>query len=625
MLIKRSGFLAGLTLALVWAGSFATAQANTCAPATSGGAAASDWRSFCWLDFTGYNDATAQSAGGQAFTFTLSDGATLKLTVNATATSATALKATTAPSWTGAAIGNSSFIGIPGSPILYTTTNGATVTLTFSAISVTAPSGLAANSSYAIVAADAESTNQGESLAFTTNGTNWLQVSQVPPITGNTYPTLTVAGTVATEKGVAGTVGGYVFSSSNPTTVVTKLVAGGLQGAMFAVRYAWVSVNKNLVSTRILPADQFNYSVTATANGTPLAAGVTSGAGNGLFTPALITVASGYPVTVSESMVSGGSALSSYVSSLTCTNANAGSVTVMPTNVAVTSANLGTLAFGDAISCVFTNTALPRLTLTKALTGNRVFSLDQFTLNISSASAVVATTTTTGSGSAVATNVTPTAVVAAAAPYSFNEVAAGSTVLAYYTAGLACSNAFAGSPTTLPAALGASVTPRAGDDIRCTLANTPNSSTVALNVAKTTTAFSDPVNGTINPKRIPGGRSLYTISVTNAGTHAVDANTLVITDVIPTNTSMVLVPASGTPVAFTDGTPSSALTFAYPASVKYSNNPLGAGPYTYVPSANASGVDPAVTGIQVTLTGSMAGATIAGQPNFKLQFQIAVQ
>ena len=180
-----------------------------------------------------------------------------------------------------------------------------------------------------------------------------------------------------TETGVAGTVGGYIFGTSTPTTVSARLVAGGLQGAIFAVRYAWVSVNKTITGTRIDPTDQFSYSVQATQTGTPLATGATSGAAVSGFTPAVATVASGYPVTVGESMAAGSaSALTKYVPSLTCTNTNAGSPTALPNAAAVTTYSFATLAYGDAISCVYNNIAQPRITLSKALSGNRVFAGD---------------------------------------------------------------------------------------------------------------------------------------------------------------------------------------------------------------------------------------------------------
>jgi uncharacterized repeat protein (TIGR01451 family) len=344
---------------------------NACYAATSGGAAASDWSTFCWLDFTGYNNTTARSAAGQTFSFVLNDGSTLSLNIRNTTASGPAFAAVAAPSWSGAAMGNSSFIGIPGRPVLYTA-GGGTGTLLLRNITVTPPGGVTSTAGWAIVAADAESTNNGESLNFVTNGAAWQQLQNVPPISGNTYPPLAGVGTTTvTETGVAGTVGSYIFSSRNsPSQISSTMTASGLQGVMFAVRYAWVSVNKTLNGTRLNPADQFTYSVKATANGTQLASRTSSGTGSGPFTAAQTTVASGYPVTVTEVMAAGsGAVLSAYTSRLTCTNNNAGSPTPMPTNQAVTSFNLGTLAYGDGVTCLFTNTPKrPTLAVSKTST-----------------------------------------------------------------------------------------------------------------------------------------------------------------------------------------------------------------------------------------------------------------
>jgi hypothetical protein len=106
------------------------------------------------------------------------------------------------------------------------------------------------------VAADGESTNQSESLAFTTNGGSWTVLDKVPPISGSTYPTTSNTGTTFTETGVAGTVGGYIVGSTNATQVSTTLVAGGLQGAMFALRYSAISLNKTLVGSRVKSAQR---------------------------------------------------------------------------------------------------------------------------------------------------------------------------------------------------------------------------------------------------------------------------------------------------------------------------------------------------------------------------------
>jgi uncharacterized repeat protein (TIGR01451 family) len=350
-----------------------TSYANVCTPATSGGLAASDWPTFCWLDFAGYNDTTARSNGGQNFSFTLNDGSMLSLNLRAVRSgSGAALDAVAAPSWTGAAFGNSAFVGIAGTPVLYTDTQGTTVTVTLRNITITPPSGVTATTGWAIVAADAESTNTAESLSFTTNGASWLKVQNVPPTSGSIYPTLTGVGTTTvTETGVNGTVGSYIFSSNNsPTQVSGTLTAGGLQGVMFAVRYAWLSINKTISGTRLNAADQFKYTISATTNGAQLATNSSSGTGGGPFTAAQVTVSSGYPVTVTEIMETGSvGTLSRYTPSLTCTNANTGSATTMPNNLAVTSYNLGTLAYGDGVTCLFTNTAKrPSLTIVKSST-----------------------------------------------------------------------------------------------------------------------------------------------------------------------------------------------------------------------------------------------------------------
>jgi uncharacterized repeat protein (TIGR01451 family) len=601
-------------------------EAATCAPATSAGNAPSDWASFCWLDFSGYSDTQALSAAGQPFTFTLSDGSTLNLTLKAVSTAASGLRAVPAPSWSGAAVGNTAFIGIPGAPVLYTSNNASTVTVSLSNIRVTPPTGVTATTGFALVAADAESTNGGESITLTTNGAPWTVLDQVPPISGSTYPTMSSAGTTVTETGAAGNVGGYIFGTANsPTNLTAKLVAGGLQGVMFAVRYAWVSVNKTLVSTRIATADQFRYSVLSTAAGAPVTFGTSTGSGNGAFTRALVSVASGYPLTISESMAAGStSPLSNYVSSLTCTNANPSSTTSLPNAALVSSFSLGTLAYGDGITCMFTNTPLPRVTLAKALTGPRVFAADQFALKIANGSTAVATTVTTGTGSQLTVGATPTTVVAAAQPYLFSEDAAGTTVLNYYNAAMTCVNAFAGSTTTLPTLPGGSVNPKVGDNITCTITNTPKPPSVSLNVQKSSTVVTDPTNGIANPKRIPGSTVRYAISVTNTGTAPVDAGALVVTDVIPSHTSLLMKGLTGAPADFVDGTPPSGLSFNTTTGVTYSNQPGGGPPYTYVPVPNGAGIDAAVTGLRIAPTGAMAGSTTGGQPRFTVSFQVVV-
>lgn len=334
------------------------AHANGCASAAVKGTAPSDYQSYCWLDFTGYNDALAQGAG-QLFTFNLPDGSTLSLTLKvSTNKTSPALTAIAVPSWSGSAIGHSGFNGIPGNPVLYEIVSGSTVNALLTNIAVTPPAGSGSSVSYAIVAADGESSNQAESLSFTTDGLPWSLVSTIPQ--GGALPTLSGVGTsTVTETGVAGTVGSYAFASfNNPTQVATTMVGGGLQGPMFAVRYAALGVTAQLSGLRANASDQFTYAVKS-PGGQVFATG-TTGAGGGPFTLAnLPTVSAGYPLVVTESMVPGSaSTLASYAVSLTCTNLTTGaSSTALPVNQSVTSYTFPTLQYGDDVSCVFTNTA----------------------------------------------------------------------------------------------------------------------------------------------------------------------------------------------------------------------------------------------------------------------------
>jgi uncharacterized repeat protein (TIGR01451 family) len=335
------------------------ARANTCAPAAIKGTAPTDFQSYCWLDFTGYNDALAQG-GGQLFTFALPDGSNLSLTLQvSTNRTSPALTAIAVPSWSGSAIGHSGFNTIPGKPVLYELVSGSTVNAVLTNIVVTPPPGSGSSVAYAMVAADGESSNQGESLNFTTNGQPWTQVATIPQ--GGAFPTVTGLGTTTVaETGVAGTVGSYAFASvNNPTQIATTMVGGGLQGPMFAIRYASLAVTSQLSGTRANAADQFTYSIKS-VGGQVFASGNTTGAGAGPFTPATLpTVSAGYPLVIAESMAPGSpSPLASYAVSLTCTNlATGASSTVLPANQSLTSFTFPTLQYGDALSCVFTNTA----------------------------------------------------------------------------------------------------------------------------------------------------------------------------------------------------------------------------------------------------------------------------
>ncbi len=512
------------------------AMAANCYYATAQGSTGpADWQTYCWLDFTGYSETTARSASGQNFSFTLSDGTVMSFNLKV---SGAAMTAATSPSWSGSAVGNTAFLGIAGRPIMYQTAAG-TTTIAISSIALTPPAA-GTISAYMFVAADGESSNEGESLRFQTNGGNWQELDRAGPISGSTYPTTTGTGTNSfTETGAAGTVGAYIMGSTSPTSVTTTLVGGGLQGAMFAVRFASIRLNTQISGARANPADQFTFSVNTTGTGSTLATGTSSGTGLGPFTSAALSSSAAIPLTLNQTMAAGSvNSLSHYRSALTCTNTATGSSTPLPTNVVTTAYNFGSLQFGDAVQCTFTETPYPHLTLTKALAASgRQFSGDQFTLTIAQGATVIGTTTTTGSGAAVSNGSTPQVQLSAGTAYSLLEAAAGTTTLGQYTATMNCTNA-ATSSTVLPTAAGGSVTPQMGDVIACVITNTKRGSNATLAIAKSSTLVSDPVNGTTNPKAIPGAVVRYSFTVQNSGPTATDSNSVFIVDSLPAQISV---------------------------------------------------------------------------------------
>ncbi len=381
-------------------------HAATCGPATSQGAAPAAWQTYCWIDMSSFNE-TAVFGGGQPFAITLSDGSVLSFTLSGTSPGATRVRAVAAPAWSGAATGNSAFLGIPGTPILYTTAGG-TVNLTLSNILVSPPANVVSTGQFKLVVADAESSNNGESLTFVTNGGVWELVDQVPPTTGSIYPTSSGAGTSTyTTTGVAGTVGAYIMGSLSPTTVNVQLVAGGLQGVMIAVQYSSLVVRKQISGTRANPADQFTYGVRATSNNALLATATSTGTGSGPFGSAVATLSSSVATTLFEEMAPGSvSSLSQYNTSLTCTNGATGSPTALPSGVAATSYNISSTNYGDAISCTFTNTAKAATVSLQKITSGAIGGAFTYTAtNLASAPASITTSAVN-----TATPTTPTAI-----------------------------------------------------------------------------------------------------------------------------------------------------------------------------------------------------------------------
>lgn len=145
-------------------------------------------------------------------------------------------------------------------------------------------------------------------------------------------------------------------------------------------------------------------------------------------------------------------------------------------------------------------------------------------------------------------------------------------------------------------------------------------------ITKLSTLISDPVNGTTNPKHIPGAIVEYTILVTNPGA-AMTNNSVIVTDTISNRTALCVNATCGagaTPVSFTDGAPGSGLTLAA-ANTTFSSIALPA-VFTYTPVAGANGCDPNVSTLRINPQGTFADGSGSGtDPNFTLRFRTCIK
>lgn len=143
---------------------------------------------------------------------------------------------------------------------------------------------------------------------------------------------------------------------------------------------------------------------------------------------------------------------------------------------------------------------------------------------------------------------------------------------------------------------------------------------------------SDPTNGTVNPKAIPGAILLYSLNVSNGSSGYPDSNSVVVVQSVPAQSSLYvgdLGSAGSGPVAFVQGSPSSGLTYSYSGlasttdNLAFSNN--GGASFGYTPVPDPAGFDAAVTHIRVTPTGLFAGASGSGSPGFTISYRIKVK
>lgn len=387
-----------------------------------------------------------------------------------------------------------------------------------------------------------------------------------------------------------GTSGSLVMPNANITCSISNV----RKSATLTLRKTWA----NGIAGDTVTVSSSGFGSVATT-------GVSISAGSNTTTGAPVTVYSGESGTVSESFSVGD--ISNYSPGLACSGTSGLSGSVLTVDPADT-----------MIVCTYTNTRnSASLTLRKTwvngITGDIATVSSSGFANAASSGASVSTGSNTTTG-------TPVTIYAAESGTIAEAISTG--IPSNYIPSLACTGTSGLSGSTLTVG-------GADTAIVCTYTNTRL--LPILSLLKLSSLISDPVNGALNPKSIPGAIRTYSLRLTNSGPGMVDAGTVVITDPLPSEVELFvsdLAGAGGGPVIFADGTPSSGLTWTFISlgssadDVDFSSD--NGGSWSYVPAPDANGFDPAVTHIRLRPKGVM-NASGGGNPYIDLIFRVRVK
>ena len=179
------------------------------------------------LRFDHYNDAIAAQSGGQNHTWILKNGNILSMNIKRTAGGFTSV---TAPTWSGAAFGQSGYSGLSGKTVLYTNSGGYSK-LSFSNIVMKDSLGRPI-SNFTLIGIDGESTDGAERDTLTSNGSTWFDYDTITPPGIGSVPSETGIGTGMLIWAGTGPVNARsrLVSTNNPSNFTFSTVAGGLQG-----------------------------------------------------------------------------------------------------------------------------------------------------------------------------------------------------------------------------------------------------------------------------------------------------------------------------------------------------------------------------------------------------------
>ncbi|ALH82146.1 beta strand repeat-containing protein [Sphingopyxis macrogoltabida] len=359
-------------------------------------------------------------------------------------------------------------------------------------------------------------------------------------------------------------------------TSLTCTFTNSRKSATLVVRKTWV--NAQTTNAVTVASDGFVNDATLSS---------VANSANETDTNAAVTVYAAESGALTESWTVGNGA--NYAQALACTG-----------NTTALAGNMLTVNPADtAIVCTFTNSRIAQqFRLAKTWSGATVGHTAAATTSGGTANASFSSTAPT------ATNGTQVTMRAGDVVNLPAESWGGGAVAALYNATVECTG---GSPLA-SGATGRTLTIQ--PSTTATVCTYTNAYVLPLAIAKTSVAYSDPVNGTTNPKLIPGGFADYSITVTAPSGTAPTSNSVVVTDAIPANLALFVgtyAPGPG-PIGFTAG--SSGLTYSFTSLASGSDDLSfssdGGSTWTYTPVADANGVDTNVTHVRVNPKGSMA-------------------
>ncbi|GAB3158357.1 hypothetical protein GCM10027258_69350 [Amycolatopsis stemonae] len=312
-------------------------------------------RTLCWFDLSGYDAAEATSAAGQRLTFTLPGGYRLAVTLKV---SGGPVAANRLPTYSAAYLGNSGhYTGVPGQPALYQTAFGTTTVAALTDIVATDSTGAVVHG-YGLVGADAESTDAGESIEWSSSSPlESLTATGSDPGIGNACGggytgigtrTVRCAGRTGANK-----TGTAIISAEDPTSFSQRMVGGGRQAVGFGVLVSSLQLTKKVV--RGFPGDSFAVSVAAPGGSVLASADTGGGASASTGEVTVLAGARGGDYTLRETATAG--LQSNYDRAWSCTR-NGKTDGELPSGDAGASAQVH-VDVGDFVSCTVTNTGKP--------------------------------------------------------------------------------------------------------------------------------------------------------------------------------------------------------------------------------------------------------------------------